>query len=325
LNTETSTEENVAEAVEPTSGLTEGRSVRDEMLAAIVERRRSEIAENTGGLTDHEAAPIVEDLPIRRDGERWVTKVKVNGEESEVEFDEVVKRYQKDNAADKRLAEVSYRQKQLDQYAARLEQRDKELREKFKKLQQVPRPTGAAVPSNVDARKLTEALYSGDEDAATKAFEALLARTRQETPAGSLAVDEDAIVGKLRQRLDAEKRREQALEFERKRQEAVVRFQEEYKDIADDPYLNDMADNETLRVMKEGSANDPWEILKVSGDRVRDWLSKRSPESRDSRKRSAAAVAGAARARANLTPEDNSPRTTSDIIAEMRKSRGQTV
>jgi hypothetical protein len=175
----------------------------------------------------------------------------------------------------------------------------------------------------VDARKLTEALYSGDEEAATKAFETLLAQTRQVSPAPMPMVDENALAAKVQQRLEAENKRQRQMEFERKRQEALVRFKEEYRDVMEDPYLRDMADRETLTVLNENPTSDPWDILKASGDRVRNWLGERVPAERGAKKKATAISIGSARARANLSPEDTTPKTASDVIADMKRARGQ--
>jgi hypothetical protein len=317
-------EENSTEQV-----LERGRSQRDEMMRAIVERRQAEIRDSG------ESEPVTREqggsLPLRRDGDQWFTKVKVNGEEHEVPFDDVVKRYQKDSAADRRLAQASERQKQLDAYAARLEQRERDLMQKARPP--VPKPGQArpsarttAAPSNdLDAKALTEALYSGDEDAATKAFAKLLARTQQAAPAATPAVNESVIAERVQKRIEEEAQRRKAMQFERDRVDALERFNEEYKDIIDDPYLRDMADSETVRIMNEQGATDPWEIMKASGDKVREWLASRSggTVNRSSRKRTATAVTGAARARASLVPEDNAPKTASDIIADIKRARGQ--
>jgi hypothetical protein len=312
-------------AVEENATLKQGQTRRDELMAAIVERRRSEIADTAAGDGPVRESSLVGDLPIRKDGDKWLTRVKVNGEEFDVPFDEVVTRYQKDNAADRRLAEVANRQKQLDQYAARLEQREKDLLARATAPQTrapVPRP-GAGGPSSLDARKLTEALYSGDEDAATTAFEALLAQTRQTSFAAQPMVDENALAANVLRRLEEENKRQRQMEFERKRQDALVRFKDEYRDVMEDQYLRDMADRETLTVLKSNPTMDPWEILKVSGDKVREWLGARVPVDRGTKKRLAASNVGAARARADLSPEDTSPKSASDVIAEMRKARGQ--
>lgn len=316
-------EESAAEGQELRTGL----SKRDELLSAIVDRRRRELAEATASGDTSIAERGDGDLPLRRDGDKWFTRVKVNGEEMEVPFTDVVAKYQKDSAAERRLAEAAERQKQLDQYAARLEQRERDIMARLKQTTPtapVPRPGQKPGPS-IDARKITEALYSGDEDAATKAFEALLAQTRQESPVRPPVVNEDVIAARVQQRIDAENTKRKQLAFERRRVEALEKFKEEYRDVWDDPYLKNLADEETVRLYNENPNNDPWEIMKSSAESVRNWLKTRTGthQDRGSKKRSATSVTGAARARANLSPEDNAPKTASDVIADIKRARGQ--
>ena len=59
-------------------------------------------------------------VPLVKKGESWYATAKVNGEAVDVEWDEVLAQYQKNSSADKRLQEAAERQRELEQYEAKL-------------------------------------------------------------------------------------------------------------------------------------------------------------------------------------------------------------
>jgi hypothetical protein len=116
-------------------------------------------------------------------------------------------------------------------------------------------------------------------------------------------------------------------------QKAAKRFQEEFKDLADDPYaarLVAQLENERLAALaNEGkpiTESDPWEAYKQHGAKVRDWLGKAKPtgqvqvsEDKAERKRQTVTVTGSTTSR----PAPVAPKTptTAERIEQMRVAR----
>ena len=95
-------------------------SRQQEELERIAEKV-GEDHETEGSFRD-EDAPSIEELsnPLRNEDGIYYATAKVNGEEVDVPWDEVLAQYQKNSAADKRLQEAAERQRELEEYEAKL-------------------------------------------------------------------------------------------------------------------------------------------------------------------------------------------------------------
>jgi hypothetical protein len=112
---------------------------------------------------------------------------------------------------------------------------------------------------------------------------------------------------------------------------AARRFQEEFKDIAEDPFaarLVAQLEDERLRTAaSEGKPlGDPWDAYKQHGEQIRGWLGKAKPQGTVSvstdkaeRKRETVTVTGST----TRTPAPSAPKppTTSERIEQMRVAR----
>lgn len=118
-------------------------------------------------LVDPEPAPV----PAGR-------TVKIDGEERIVSDDELIRSYQKNQAADRRLEEAAQLLRQANERAAQLEAQ-------IQKPQEQPTPTPVAADFRDEVKSTLAVIYGGDEEAATEALTKLLAKTRggdQPTP-----------------------------------------------------------------------------------------------------------------------------------------------
>lgn len=138
-------------------------------------------------------------------------RVKVDGVEQEVDLDEVLRSYQKGNAADRRLEEATRLLKQAKEQAQQ-------------QPAQQPQQEPAVTPPLAGPDELKTAvqsalghLYRGDEErAATELAEAMNRGARAATPQAQ-PVDVDQIAAQLQQRMDV--------------QSALQRVQTDYPDI----------------------------------------------------------------------------------------------
>lgn len=237
-------------------------------------------------------------------------KIKIDGVESEVTVEEMTRQFQKNSAADKRLAE-----------ATRL------LQEAQARAAAVPTPpVGIAnTPGNEDitptpsatgaeeGKEFLAALFDGDEDRALQALDKVLGGRRSSTP------NESELVAKLTPQIKQQLIVESALE----------QFKVDFADVVSDPYLASLADD---FLEQETQGGKPFaEALQAAGKRTRDWLSSKVPATptpntptmdRTTKLERKAAMDNIPALSKTATTTQAPPQTPSDIIAEMRKARG---
>lgn len=272
--------------------------------------------------------------------------VKINGvtrkvEKSKVEAAGGLRAYQKEVSASEKLQKVAEERALLDKRARELDQREAEqkAREEAQKRAMQPSTPDAAVsgPPQGDqlqaelaekAKAYRQAMYSDDEAAADKALaDVILAAQRSSATPKELSDQ----IGELAANRAIEK--VNALEYEKRHKSALVKFDVEYSDIAEDPKLRDMADRETDIILRERPewAEDPERIIDEAARRTREYIDnlrgiRDEEESQDPMK------AKIEEKRALTPPKsgngkpalDSGPKvqTRSDYISELRKKRG---
>lgn len=167
-----------------------------------------------------EPAPAVQEQQIEQqtdetllDGnfDRYKVKTKVNGIEREVSLDDVLRRFQKNEAADARLAEAT-------RLLEAAEQREREVIQ----IPVTEQPEAKATLS-ASVKDVIAALYEGDEGKAAQALESLFGR---QSPIQS--VDSADIARQVKEQLTVEG--------------ALERGVADYAHIASDPFLAGIAD-----------------------------------------------------------------------------------
>lgn len=274
------------------------------------------------------AEDVAPDKPYRKmvDGEvRWVTKV--DGEERIADDDEIIRGYQKNQTASKRLEEAARRQKELDALEETLraeEARIAALREEQIKKIQTPlsEPQGSekvAAVDDADYDELLNAIYEGNNAKAKQLLAKLQFAGHAGTPATPQpTVDLDGIADRA-----AAKAAEQIA-----MKTAMEKFQKDYKDIISNPHLAKVADG----FLDEELRNKPFaDALEEAGKRTREWIAEITPkpDTKDT-------PPVREHARANKEKVDNLPsqssvsspanddveESPSDIIRSLRKARG---
>lgn len=289
-------------------------SARNEALASIAERARQErdeeIKSNGGDVVDtlnveekqeevEEKADIEEIKEPKEEVKEEVqepkpevVRIKVDGEEREVPKDKIldagIRALQKESTADKRLEE-----------ATRL------LREVEQKYVQ---PQKQETPSQEwDDATVAYALEHGDES--QKAYAVSLLRGRGNTTQDYEAIEQRAVFKAL-----------DTVDF----RDSSQWFQTEYKDIVADPYLLQLAASAEANARTNGDTRSRKDLYKAIGDDLRKWKGGVTVTSLEEKKDHKSKIVNLPSASVKKsTPAEAKPKTTADVIEQMRKSRGQ--
>ena len=283
---------------------------RDEMLANIAAKakaeRDGEMKDNGMEVIDTSKAPEEEQEEVTESEEKQedikevkeeedqkpeVVKIKVDGEEREVPKDKIldagIRALQKESTADKRLEEATRLLREVQtKYAAPQEEHPSQKQEPW------------------DDATIAYALEHGDE--AQKAYAVRQLRGRDD------ATPIEAV----------EKRILDTIDF----REASSWFQNEYSDIVKDPYLLQLAASTEDRLRADGDNRPRKELYKEIGDNLRKWrggAAQTQTMEQKQEQKSAKVVSLPSASMKKSAPQEPKPKTTADVIEEMRKARGQ--
>ena len=224
------------------------KSPRELAIESISATRLKDLEEETGA-TNIGAEPYA---PVER-----MLRGKIDGIEWEAPESEVIKGYQKDQTASRRLEHAAEENKRLQGEWNRLNA-ERAAFEQTRKAAPAEKSAAADTETQAtplgdeagDAKQIYEALVSGDEDQAVKAIDKLQKGRQAE------AIPPEKIAAQVRQQIAWDDARE--------------RFSVDYKDIAADPLLAQIASNtltETLRTAKSYT-----EAFREAGERTRAWV-----------------------------------------------------
>lgn len=205
-----------AAPAEPAAEAAPQKTAREEALEALEARHQAEMAAQNGWELPNEAAPEPAPAPEPdqlsaqlNDPEPApapsaapaLVKVKIDGEEAEVSIDDVVRQYQKNSTADKRLAEATRLLREAQEAEAARLLREQQLQQQYQQQQlqqqqlqqQDPEPNPADVDAVAARKDFLKALFEGDEESAlTKLDQMLAGRQAPQAPAPILDVDQIA-------------------------------------------------------------------------------------------------------------------------------------
>lgn len=157
-------------------------------------------------------------------------RVKIDGVEQEVDTETLIRAYQKNAAADRRLEEAAQLLRNAQQIAAQT----------AAQLGTAPVEPEQSVDIKAQAAGLVETLMTGDTDTATEALVKLLTQSRggdQPTPQAP-AVDPDVLTSQVLERIAVNS--------------AFERIQSDYPEIISDPDLEALAISKRDRLMANG-------------------------------------------------------------------------
>lgn len=294
----------IQQDVEEVKEVLVGNTARNEMLSSIAERARQERDQemqangqepvDTMNIeVNEEKEPEPEKIEEKQEEVKEpvieTVKIKVDGEEKEVPKDKIydagVRALQKESAADKRLEEATRLLKEAKEYV---------------------QPKAKEEPSQQwDDQTIAYALEHGDE--AQKAYAVSQMRGRDTT------TPEELIAQTTQKVLDN-------VDFKT----ASDWFLTEYSDIAKDPYLFQLAGFAEDKARAEGDSRSRKELYKEIGDNLRKWKGGNTVQTLEDKKEQKSTIVNLPSASVKKTaPAEAKPRTTADIIEDMRKARGQ--
>lgn len=298
-------------------------SKREQAMAAIKVRRETDEGEE--GAQPQEQTPaqsndkqldaqLADEPVLIEDPTRARVKVKVDGEEMEVSLSEAIKNYQKQVAADRRLAEAN-------RILAEAKSRP------LPPVQVDEQPGGADTANQPDpqgdgkvsAKEFIASLFEGDEEKAAAALEKVLGSTGRTSNNSGPTLDPEALAAQLTPQIRQQLKDESALE----------QFTAANADLAEDPYLTDLTNRFIEEEMDGGT---PYhEALEAGAKRTRDWMAKRGMVSqrnpnptttRNSKLERKAQMDNINALNKTATTTVEPPQSASDVIAQMRKARG---
>ena len=337
--TQTDAEEVVESEEEPRAETLEQKlSARAEMMAKIVDEREIEVLSEVIGEAESIAIESEEEEEIQhedptppvwlKDG-TWVTSVKVNGAETTVPFEGLKVSHQKDAASQQRFEEAANKEKWLNEKEAQLRQYVQSLKQKEKE-ESPPETQGDEPKTDTNfaevAKEYHQALYEDDADKAAELLQTLTTgRPQVATPNVEEAVNKALQEAFSRQQMAQAKAQQQAYEDSVK--EAVSWFEKEYADVAGNTELRAIADNRTVTIMKDNPSMAPGYVIQAAAEYAREWanqnLSVGKSNDRVDRKNKIVSEPKPDRRSAKIGEDEPEPKTSSQIIEDMRESRGQ--
>ena len=279
---------------------------------------------------DHQDIPSeVQDFsnPLTKKSDEWYITTKVDGEEKDVLWNDVLTQYQKNSSADKRLQEASERQRELEEYETKLNAYRSHLET------QARQPSSDAVEEESPSSDATDALYEQYHDALFQGDEVkasgLLKKIRTADSPSTPEIDVNSIVERTKAEMREEEKQARERGYETRRQDAVKMFHDEYPDISGDPSLLAVADRRSAELYSENPTRDPWDIMQECAEYSRAWINAYveklgggpAEERRTQRKQNMDEVVPR-NVKASIG-EDEVEQSYSDIIAEMKQGRGQ--
>lgn len=293
--------------------------VPDSARMESIEEPASEPAKEAPEPDDKALADPFAEFLVVTDGKAMV-KLKVDGVERLVPLDAARATLQKHEAADKRLQAAAEQQKVLAAREAALQAKEAELLSRTTKTSQLPSQDADDPNLDEEARELAYSLLNSTEDEVAASLKKVLQR-RQATP----AVDVEAIVNRAAQ--TAELRAAERTEQERV-QMGWQQFQKDYPDIAADAQLLVVADRLTDGIAAEHPEWGPAQVMAEAGERTRTWLKGVAPAASSQpsdRQKMKETLRPMPQSRTGRIPskEPEKPKTPAEILAEVRKARGQ--
>lgn len=276
---------------------------------------------------ENEDAPIFDFLGEDR-LDKTKVKIKVDGQEKEITVADALKTVQKNAAADKRLEEAALAKKRAEEEAATIVATARSEAEKIK-LAAKPageEPKPGESPSTPDA--MTQAvtlMFEGDTQKSAEHFAAAVkVEVDRRLSESGATLDRAALTREVRQQMEWDA--------------ALEEFTTNHQDIADDPYLLGMWQAELNRAAKLPEVGSPKDAVQKATQHVADWMQKIAGGSAGGQKvtvgdlatrrteKTAAlrnAVHSTTSVPASTAKSAPKPQKPSEVVADMRKARGQ--
>lgn len=259
---------------------------------------------------DQLAAQLAVDEPkLLNDGlDKYRVKVKIDGQESEVSIADMQREYQKNGAADRRMAD-----------AVRLQRENQELQDKLQQRLQAPATQTTEVDPDT-GKQFTSALFAGDEETANQAFASAVSKAVQAEMAkgrsDATQFDPNQIAQQVKQQMVVESALEQS--------------KKDYPQLYADPDIEALGATKINRKMSDEGMSFTEALDSVSTEFATKfgWQPEGRPKesatttARDAKLERKAGIDNVRAINTKTTTTEAAPQSTTDVIAEMRKARG---
>lgn len=241
-----------------------------------------------------------------------LVELKVDGEvvqKTQAEIDELggQAEVQKSLTADRRLQQAAQERQQLAQ------QRDELNRQRAQFQQLQNRQKESEYNTDEAYKEYAEAVYSGDEDQLIAAMKKLPNNQHQQMPDVRAEVQRELAAANRQQSIDVGKRN----------------FAEQYSDIANDPTLYGIANQNTVAIMRDRPELSPQEVIMEAGRMTQEWRDSLFEEPKQSEELAERTQAKrnkvklpTAKAR-NQSNTGYKAKTQDEIFAEMKANRSR--
>lgn len=325
------------------------RSPRDIMLEELETRHQQQMAEQNGYQLEADPdadadpaaaapqpapAPQEDQLAAQMAAETpnnapSTVRVKVDGVETEVPFDEVVRQYQKNSSADRRLAEATRLLREAQETATQrlLEaQQAPQAAQPAQPAAAPAQPESAPAPNMEAGKEFLRALFEGDEENALAKLQELTMSGRQVAPqVQQPIIDIDQISNAVTQHV------QQKLQVE----SALAKHRADYPALYSDPDLEALALAKVERLRQE-TGSDFFSALNDVSAQMADkfgWNRDVEPgrpqatetpttNTRQAKLERKAGIDNVTSVSTKTSTSEPAPESPSDIIAQMRAARG---
>jgi flavodoxin len=295
-------------------------SARDQLMEQIGERRETELTGQSNDELDAEAEAAAAAKAQREAENSNLIEVTVDGKKLNLPLSDIVKGYQKDNVASKRLEEAANRKKELDDREVKLLAGEDQL----KKQLEAGTLTGEEEGDDDLVTSLDAFVQDGNSEQTAavirKEIEKALKKATPSMPKEELAaaVDEKLAV-------EDAKRAKAAQDVEH--QAANKDFVEKFPDLMSDPDLLAAANRRFYAKVGEGKSIT--DAMAEAGAETKDWMNgNRTNSPREVKQLRKGTIDSLPQVGARSVAKldlDNVVQSPSEIISEMRKSRGLVV
>lgn len=276
-------------------------------------------------------------------------KAKVDGVEEEVSIETLLRSYQINKAADKRMQEAAAKERELEERAMKLLELQGSLlsgeRGKAAAAEEeaAKQKKEERLVEDDSVREAIASIFSGDEEAsAKKLMDAIDAKVRAETE--RRMADERKNLEKLAE--DRIRKAAPEIQTQMMWDSAVSDYVSSNKDMFEDPVLANLWKTNLENLAEQGLS--PRQATEKAGESVRNWLGKYAPkqsddgrnedeqrreqedegirsrkERKDASKKYDAGSVVSKKSQRGATDDDDTPMSVSDYVKQARKMRGQ--
>lgn len=318
------------------------KSSRELAMEALENRHQQQMAEANGYElpVEEEPAPVIAAAPADQLAAQLAdppaaaaaevpntVRVKVDGVETDVPLDEVVRQYQKNSSADKRLTEATRLLREAQEAQAQrllIEQQEAQLRAQQANTATPDNATTDNQPVDESGKEFLKALFEGDEENALTALQKVIGGRQQTATAATPTLDIDQIANAVTQQVQQKFAVESAL----------AQNQRDYPELYSDPDMEALALTKIQR-LREQSGSDFFTALDaVSKDMATKfgWAASAAPgrqadpatttsSARTAKLEQKRSIDNVASINTKTTTTEQQPENPSDVIAAMKAAR----